>query len=72
MSGYDPKDSTSLNVKQIDFQTNLNESIKDLNIGLPKEFFDAELPSYLQKSIEESVDVYKILEQILLRYPCQM
>ena len=61
MSGYDPKDSTSLNVKQIDFQTNLNESIKDLNIGLPKEFFDAELPSYLQKSIEESVDVYKHL-----------
>ena len=61
MSGYDPKDSTSLNVKQIDFQTNLNESIKDLNIGLPKEFFDAELPSYLQKSIQESVDVYKNL-----------
>ena len=61
MSGYDPKDSTSLNVEQIDFQTNLNESIKDLNIGLPKEFFDAELPSYLQKSIQESVDVYKHL-----------
>ena len=61
MSGYDPKDSTSLNVKQIDFQTNLNESIKDLNIGLPKEFFDAELPAYLQKSIQESVDVYKNL-----------
>ena len=61
MSGYDPKDSTSLNVKQIDFQTSLNESIKDLNIGLPKEFFDAELPSYLQKSIQESVDVYKSL-----------
>ena len=61
MSGYDPKDSTSLNVKQIDFQTNLNGSIKDLNIGLPKEFFDAELPSYLQKSIQESVDVYKHL-----------
>ena len=61
MSGYDPKDSTSLDVKQIDFQTNLNESIKDLNIGLPKEFFDAELPAYLQKSIQESVDVYKSL-----------
>ena len=61
MSGYDPKDSTSLNVKQIDFQTNLNESIKDLNIGLPKEFFDTELPAYLQKSIQESVDVYKNL-----------
>lgn len=61
MSGYDPKDSTSLNVKHIDFQTNLNESIKNLNIGLPKEFFDAELPLYLQKSIQESVDVYKHL-----------
>ena len=61
MSGYDPKDSTSLNVKHIDCQTNLNESIKNLNIGLPKEFFDAELPSYLQKSIQESVDVYKNL-----------
>ena len=61
MSGYDPKDSTSLNVKHIDFQTNLNESIKNLNIGLPKEFFDTELPPYLQKSIQESVDVYKHL-----------
>ena len=61
MSGYDPKDSTSLNVKEIDFQTSINEPIKDLKIGLPKEFFDAELPSYLQKSIQESVDVYKSL-----------
>ena len=61
MSGYDPKDSTSLNVKEIDFQTNINEPIKNLKIGLPKEFFDAELPSYLQKSIQESVDVYKSL-----------
>ena len=61
MSGYDSKDSTSLNVKEIDFQTSINEPIKDLKIGLPKEFFDAELPSYLQKSIQESVDVYKSL-----------
>ena len=61
MSGYDPKDSTSLNVKEIDFQTNINEPIKDLKMGLPKEFFEAELPSYLQKSIQESVDVYKSL-----------
>ena len=61
MSGYDPKDSTSLNVKEIDFQTSINEPVKDLKIGLPKEFFDAELPSYLQKSIQESVDVYKSL-----------
>ncbi len=61
MSGYDPKDSTSLNVKEMDFQTSINEPIKDLKIGLPKEFFEAELPSYLQKSIQESVDVYKSL-----------
>ncbi len=61
MSGYDPKDSTSLNSKEIDFQTSLNESIKGLNIGLPKEFFEKELPSYLQKSVQESVDVYKHL-----------
>ncbi len=61
MSGYDPKDSTSLNVKEMDFQTNINEPIKDLKMGLPKEFFEAELPSYLQKSIQESVDVYKSL-----------
>ena len=38
MSGYDPKDSTSLNVKEIDFQTSINEPIKDLKIGLPKSF----------------------------------
>lgn len=61
MSGHDPKDSTSLNMENIDLLSNLNESIKGLRIGLPKEFFEKELPSYVDKSIKEAIEVYKSL-----------
>ena len=47
MSGHDPKDSTSLNLDAPDLTANLNDSIKGMKIGLPKEFFDREIPSFL-------------------------
>ncbi len=37
MSTHDPKDSTSLNFARPDYTQNLNDSLKGLKIGLPKE-----------------------------------
>ena len=61
MSGHDPKDSTSLKLDKPDLIKNLNSPIKGMKIGLPKEFFEKEMPSYLEKSIDEAIQVYKSL-----------
>ena len=38
MSGHDEKDSTSINKKNEKYSKNLNEKIKGLKIGIPKEY----------------------------------
>jgi len=43
MAGFDPKDSTSVEEAVPDFTATLNNSIKGLKIGLPKEYFSDKL-----------------------------
>jgi aspartyl-tRNA(Asn)/glutamyl-tRNA(Gln) amidotransferase subunit A len=43
MAGFDPKDSTSLDLPVPDYTATLNNPIKGLRIGLPDEFFDERL-----------------------------
>ncbi len=43
MVGFDPKDSTSVEEPVPDFTATLNDSIKGLKIGLPKEYFSDKL-----------------------------
>jgi len=38
MAGYDPKDSTSINVKVPDFEKVLGQDVKGLKIGIPREY----------------------------------
>ena len=40
ISGYDPKDSTCLNVPQKDYTQFLVEGVEDIKIGIPKEYFE--------------------------------
>ena len=61
MSGHDSKDSTSLKLDKPDLTKGLDDSIKGMKIGLPKEFFAQEMPAYIEKSIEEAIEVYKSL-----------
>ena len=61
MSGHDPKDSTSLNIEVPDYPKEINNDISGLKIGLPKEFFEQEMPDYVRKSTEEAIEVYKDL-----------
>jgi len=55
MSGHDSKDSTSI-VKDVpDYTSQLNNSIKGLRIGLPKEFFNEHLSPELQAILQTAI-----------------
>ena len=45
MSGFDPKDSTSMDEAVPDYMSGLNNDIKGLKIGLPKQYFTEALDS---------------------------
>jgi len=59
MAGYDEKDSTSINHEKEDYLANLDEPIKGLRIGVPKEFFEKGLDGSVQKVIEAALMSYK-------------
>tara|TARA_R110002167_G_scaffold17840_6_gene67761 strand:+ start:1305 stop:2762 length:1458 start_codon:yes stop_codon:yes gene_type:complete len=61
MSGYDPKDSTSINIEVPDYTAGINNSIKGLRIGLPKEFFNEHLSPELQTTLQSAI---KTLESL--------
>lgn len=59
ISGYDPNDSTSLNLPVGDYQKSLEKDIKGIKIGVPKEYFslsgDGELEG-LDREVKEAVE----------------
>ena len=61
MSGHDPKDSTSIEREKENYLSGINDSIKGLKIGVPKEFFSEGLDSEVEKIIEQGISEYKKL-----------
>jgi len=61
MAGFDPKDSTSVDLPVPDYTASLGNSLKGLKIGLPKEFFGDGLSSEIATVIENAVNEYKKL-----------
>jgi aspartyl-tRNA(Asn)/glutamyl-tRNA(Gln) amidotransferase subunit A len=61
ISGYDHRDSTSVNKPVPDYTKSLVNNVKGLRIGLPKEYFIKGLNNDVKKSIEEAVSVLKSL-----------
>ena len=59
MAGHDEKDSTSINHDKEDYLVNLDQSVKGLRIGVPKEFFEEGLDSQVQQVIEDALNTYK-------------
>jgi aspartyl-tRNA(Asn)/glutamyl-tRNA(Gln) amidotransferase subunit A len=55
MAGYDPKDSTSINKPVPDYTKTLNDDIKGLKIGLPKEYFSDDLDPAIAKIIDATI-----------------
>ncbi|MEX6634349.1 Asp-tRNA(Asn)/Glu-tRNA(Gln) amidotransferase subunit GatA [Hyphococcus lacteus] len=49
MSGYDPKDSTSVDRPVPDYEASLGQSVKGLKIGVPKEYRLDGMPAEIEK-----------------------
>jgi len=61
MSGFDPHDSTSADQPVPDFTAGLNDSMKGLRIGLPREYFGEGLSADIAKVVETAIAEYKKL-----------
>ncbi|MFT4607194.1 MAG: aspartyl-tRNA(Asn)/glutamyl-tRNA(Gln) amidotransferase subunit A [Gammaproteobacteria bacterium] len=61
MSGFDPRDSTSVDQAVPNFSDGLNNGIAGLKIGLPKEFFADGLDSDVAKVIETAIAEFRKL-----------
>jgi aspartyl-tRNA(Asn)/glutamyl-tRNA(Gln) amidotransferase subunit A len=61
MQGLDAKDSTSMAVAEEDFTANLQQSLQGLRIGLPKEYFSADLDPEIAQQVQDAIKVYEKL-----------
>ncbi len=61
MSGFDEKDSTSVERDVPNYTADLNQDMKGLKIGLPKEYFDEGLNADVAKVVEQAIEEYKKL-----------
>ncbi|WP_369161823.1 Asp-tRNA(Asn)/Glu-tRNA(Gln) amidotransferase subunit GatA [Candidatus Thiodiazotropha sp. LNASS1] len=61
MAGFDSRDSTCADQPVSDYSATLNDSLRGLKIGLPREYFDAGLDSAVAASIDGAIDLYKQL-----------
>ena len=59
MAGYDPKDSTSLNVENGDWQGACEKSIKGMKIGIPKEYTVDGMPAEIQALWDQGIEWMK-------------
>ena len=61
MSGFDPRDSTSVDTPVPNYVATLDQPLAGLKIGLIKEFFDKGLDANVEKLIREALKVYEKL-----------
>ncbi len=59
MAGYDPKDSTSLNVENGDWVGACSKSVKGLRIGIPKEYTIDGMPTEIQSLWDQGIEWMK-------------
>jgi aspartyl-tRNA(Asn)/glutamyl-tRNA(Gln) amidotransferase subunit A len=59
MSGYDPKDTTSVDVPVPDYEKALGKSIKGMKIGIPKEYRIDGMPAEIEKLWQQGAEWLK-------------
>lgn len=59
ISGYDERDSTSVNVPVPDYTKSLVKDVKGLRIGIPKEYFIKGLDADVEAAVRAAIDVLK-------------
>ncbi len=55
ISGYDPRDATSLNVPAADYEAACGRSIRGLRVGVPDEYFAAGLDAEVGASVRSAI-----------------
>jgi len=70
MSGFDPRDSTSVESPVPDYTRTLGDSLEGLTIGIVKEFFDKGLDGECEARIREALRVYEKLGATLREVSC--
>jgi aspartyl-tRNA(Asn)/glutamyl-tRNA(Gln) amidotransferase subunit A len=66
MAGFDERDSTSLQRDKEDYTRTLEQPLKGLRIGLPREFFGAGLSVDVGQAVEAAIAEYKKLGATVL------
>lgn len=61
ISGKDPRDSTSADIKRPDFMKVLGRDVSGLKMGIPKEYFTSGIDSEVEESLEEAINTFKSL-----------
>jgi aspartyl-tRNA(Asn)/glutamyl-tRNA(Gln) amidotransferase subunit A len=58
VAGYDPKDSTSVNLPVPNYTKALVPEVKGLKVGLPREYFIPGLDPAVKKALDEAIETY--------------
>jgi aspartyl-tRNA(Asn)/glutamyl-tRNA(Gln) amidotransferase subunit A len=61
IAGYDPADSTSVNIDVPDYTAALMNDVKGLKIGIPEEYFIEGMDAEVKKNVEEAIAKLKML-----------
>lgn len=61
MTGFDERDSTSLERAKEDYTRDLNKPLAGLRVGLPKEYFAEGLDGAVGKVVQQAIDEYRKL-----------
>ncbi|MCX8116339.1 MAG: Asp-tRNA(Asn)/Glu-tRNA(Gln) amidotransferase subunit GatA [Desulfobacterota bacterium] len=59
ISGYDPRDSTSVNVEVPDYRTFLVKEVRGLRIGIPEEYFVEGMDPDVERAVREAIDLFR-------------
>jgi aspartyl-tRNA(Asn)/glutamyl-tRNA(Gln) amidotransferase subunit A len=57
ISGYDPQDSTSVNVDVPNYKSSLINDVKRIRIGIPDEYFIEGMDPEVEKAVREAIDL---------------
>lgn len=66
MAGFDARDATSIEREHEDFSRSLNDSIKGLRIGVPREYFGKGLAADVEQAIQAALKEYEKLGATLV------
>lgn len=59
ISGYDPYDSTSVNVEVPDYRRSLVKDVREIRIGIPNEYFIEGIDPDVEKAVIQGIDHFR-------------